>query len=178
MGGAPSSLHESCLLYLPWSVHGACMDHLFLRLFGTCSTPTLICAHRPSYTSPPEPPWALDLSLGIVHIMDLLGNETARKWAVPVIGASSHTPHCRTLPITSHRPCLSRPTRPTHQIPHALPVTSHTPCQSCPMRPTHRVLRAPPSRPTCPAVAPRHHLPHILPRQPLLPHVQCGPRAA
>ena len=131
MGGAPMSLHESWLLYLPWSVHGACMDHLFLCLFGTCSTPTLRCAHRPSYTSPPAPPRALDLSLAIVRIMDLLGNETARKWAMPVIGASSHTPCHRTSP-----------------------VTSHTPCPSCPTHPTRHILHAPLSRPTCPTVAP------------------------
>ena len=140
-----------------WRVHGP-FDFYVSSARHTCSTPTLGRAHRPSYTSPPALPGP-----GIVRIMDLLGNETACKWAAPVIGASSHTPRRRAEPVG-----------PARRVPRAPPVASHTPCPSrptCPARhvsrvppvascaPHRRVPRAPPLRPTRPA----RRIPHALP---------------
>ena len=110
---------------------------------------------------------------GIVHITDLLGNETACKWAAPVIGTLSHMPRRCISPITSHMPCLLRLTCPT--------ITSHLSCLTCPaccVPHTPPVAsHAPCCRVSCALLSHlAHHLPHVLPvasHMPWLLHPIC-----
>ena len=100
---------------------------------------------------------------------------------MPVIGALSHMPCHRTLPVMSHTSCLSHPTclaitshMPCHHIPHALP-----PCPICPAVISHLSF---PTHPAChiswPCVLllpptsthPVHRVPYTLP---ITSHTSC-----
>ena len=110
----------------------------FLRLFGTCSTPTSLGHAQASYKFPPTPPWAL--SMRMAGAMQRTSNtvwmgDNAMGWLVAtgclvaICKAAAHRVPCipRAPPIASHAPRLLHPTCPTRCIPCTLPVASHCP---------------------------------------------------
>ena len=142
-------------LYLPWSVHGACMDHLFSTSLRHMfySNITWTCTQA-SYKFPPTPPRALLTRMaGTMQRTSnavWMGNN-AMGWLVATghlvaicEAAACHIPCVpHTPPIVSHVPRPSCPTCPTHHIPCAPPIASHAPR---------------PSRPTALAIVPTRTL--------------------
>ena len=110
-------------LYLPWSVHGACTDHLFsMSLWHVFySDITWTCTHK----FPPVPPRALLTRMA--GTMQRTSNaiwmgDNAMGWLVAV-----WLPFAKRPPVASHAPRLSHPTCPTHRVPCAPPIASHCP---------------------------------------------------
>ena len=99
------SLHELWgLLYLPWSVHDACMDH---------------SVQYSSAFEFPVPHSHTTMALRPTHPLCHVRTPTHPAHCIPCAPPSRlthHVPHA--LSIASHMPCLSRPTCPAHPVPH------------------------------------------------------------
>ena len=139
-------------LHLPWSVHGACMDHLFsTSLWHVFYSDITWTCTQASYKFPPAPPWALLMRMA--GTMQRMSNavwmgDNAMEWLVATghlvaicKAAAHHVPH---VPRTPHVPRI----RPA--------CAPHAPRPSCPMCPTRCVPCAPPIA----SHRPHHHVPH------------------
>ena len=146
-------------LYLPWSMHGACTDHLFSMSLQHVfySNITWTCTQA-SYKFPPAPPQALLTRMA--GMMQRMSNavwmgDNAMGWLVATghLVAVCKAAACRVPcvpcapPVASHAPRPSHPMHPAHHVPCTLPITSYAPRLSRPMHPAHRV---PPPSPLCP----------------------------
>ena len=126
-------------LYIPWSVHGPCTDHLFSTSLRHVfySDITWTCTQA-LYKFPPAPPWAL--SMRMAGTMQRTSNavwmgDNAMGWLVAtgcLVAICEAATYRLSRPPASHAPCPSRPMRPTCRVPCALPIASHCPCHHVP----------------------------------------------
>ena len=131
-------------LYLPWSMHGACTDHLFsMSLWHVFYSNITWTSTQASYKFPPALPWALLTRMA--GMMQRTSNaiwmgDNAMGWLVATChlvaiceAAARHIPRVPcTPPVASHAPHPSRPTCPACRVPCAPPIASHVPHPSHP----------------------------------------------